>query len=353
MANTEYGVNHPLARKAWAKKLFRDALKQTYVGKFIGDDSNSLIQKKTELGKNKGDRVRIGLRVQMTGDGMTGDQTLEGNEESLITYYDDVLIDQGRHATRSAGQMSEQRVPFSIREEGKMALADWFSDSFDKSFFNQICGNTAETKGNFIGQNATVAPTATTRILAANADAGTTEASLSTTDVFQLTHIDKLVTRIKVASPTFRPIRYRGGEYYVFFMHPYQVYNMRVDATANRVTWYDAQKALVQGGQSDDVNGIFTGALGIYNNVILHESTRIPTAPTNSNARRAVICGAQAASLAFGSEDTDLAARWTEKNFDYENQLGIAGSIIWGMKKSVFNSTDFATHVLTTYAVAP
>src|SRR5574338_939022 len=350
MANTAYGVNDPLARKAWAKQLFADALKQTFVGKFIGDNSNALIPRKTELGRNKGDKVTVGLRVQMTGDGMTGDQTLEGNEEALVTYNDAVLINQSRHATRSNGMMSEQRVPFSVRDEGRQGLADWFSNCFDSAFFSQMCGDTGETRGNYIGHNSTVAPsTGTSRILVANADGGTTEASLSTTDVFQLTFIDKVIARMKVASPTFRPIRYRGGEYYVAFLHPYQVYNLRTDATANRVTWYDVQKSLVQGGQSEEVNDIFTGALGIYNNVILHEATRVADAPTNTNARRAVICGAQAASLAFGAEDNDLTAKWTEKYFDYENQLGIAGSIIWGMKKSVFNSVDFATYVISTY----
>lgn len=352
MANTEYGVNHPLARKAWAKKLYADALKATFVGRFIGESSNSLIQKKSELGKNKGDKVTIGLRMQMNAAGQTGDATLEGNEEALTTYSDAVLIDQMRHATRSAGMMTEQRVPFSVRDEGKMGLEDWFADKFDTAFFNHICGNTGAATGNLTGANATVAPSAT-RAIYVNADAGTTEASLSTTDVFQLTHIDRALANMKVASPTMRPIRVNGGEYYVAFLHPYQVYSLRTDATAARVTWYDTQKALVQGGQSAGENGIFTGALGMYNGVILHEATRVPVSPTKANVYRAVVCGAQAVGMAFGAAYDGLNAKWTEKFFDYENQLGIAGAMIYGMKKTVFNSVDFGTFVIGTYAAAP
>jgi len=44
MADTAYGVNHPIAIKYWHRKLFREALKQTWLSKFIGSDSNSMIQ---------------------------------------------------------------------------------------------------------------------------------------------------------------------------------------------------------------------------------------------------------------------------------------------------------------------
>ena len=348
MANTELGTNHPLTRKAWSKKLFGDALKQTYVGKFIGSSANSLVMRKDDLKKDKGDRVRMGLRVQMTGDGVTGDATLEGNEESLVTYYDDLSIDQSRHAHRTAGRMTEQRAVYDIREEAKDALADWFQEKFDSSFFNAICGNTGAATGNTTGHNATVAPTSTRWSFSDGTH--TTEASLSTTDYFQLTYIDRALAGIKVASPTIRPIKYKGSEYYVAFMHPYTVHRLRTDATAARVTWYDVQKSLIQGGDGES-NGIFTGALGIYNNVIMHESTRVPA--VTSNVRRTVICGAQAATLAFGNANDGLTADFVEKKFDYENQVGIAGSIIWGLKKSVFNSTDYATWVISTRDAAP
>lgn len=98
--------------------------------------------------------------------------------------------------------------------------------------------------------------------------------------------------------------------------------------------------------------------LGEYNGVILHESTRMPVG-TNSgtpitSVRRAVFCGAQAATIAFGQgyEGGASAGNWTEKLFDYGNQLGVAGGLIWGLKKNVFNSTDFGTIVISSYAVA-
>lgn len=349
MADTAYAVGHPLARKAWAKKLFQDVLKETYIGRFIGKSSNSLIQRKDDLGKNKGDRVTVGLRVQMTGNGVTGDATLEGNEEALVTYHDNVFIDQLRHATRSEGKMSEQRVPFEVREEGRMALTDWMSEQLDTSFMNQIAGNTGQATGGKTGMQATVAPSST-RIIYSDGT-HTSEGSLSTTDVFQLTFFDRALAQIKVASPTIRPVRVDGKDYYVAFMHPYSIYRLRTDATANRVTWYDTQKALLQGGESKNVNGIFTGAVGVYNGIVIHESTRVPA--VTANVRRTVICGAQSACIAFGAEFDGIQADWVEKSFDYGNKLGIAGSLIWGLKKTIFNSVDFATFVIATRDPAP
>jgi N4-gp56 family major capsid protein len=90
-----------------------------------------VIQIKEETSKSPGDRITVGLRMQLTGDGVSGDGTLEGNEEALTTYSDNVLIDQLRHAVRSAGKMTEQRVPFSVREESRMGLQDWFAGRMD------------------------------------------------------------------------------------------------------------------------------------------------------------------------------------------------------------------------------
>ena len=124
MATTDYGVNHPLAVKHWSKDLMVQALKRTHALQFMGKDSNSVVQIKTELNKNAGDRIRFGLRMQLNGDGIRWDSVLEGNEEDLVTYSQDIYIDQLRHAVRSGGKMSEQRVPFSVRSEARDGLAD-------------------------------------------------------------------------------------------------------------------------------------------------------------------------------------------------------------------------------------
>lgn len=349
MAATEYGVNHPLAVKLWAKKLIREALKETFVSRFMGSGSSSLVHVKSEMNKAAGDRIRFGLRVQLTGAGVQGDATLEGNEEALTTYYDDLTINQLRHAVISQGKMSEQRVPFSVRDEAMSGLKDWLADRFDTSFFNQIGGNTGQADTKYTGNIATIAPSSGRWLFSDGTH--TTEASLSTTDVFQLSFIDRAVTTAKVSTPLIRPIKVNGKDHYVMFLHPYQVHALRTDATSGRITWYDAQKARIQGGDTGQgENPIFNGALGEYNGVVLHESTRIPTVV--ANVYRSVFCGAQAAVMGFG-QGNDESGDWVEKLFDYDNQLGVKAGSIFGLKKTVFNAVDFGTIVMSTRAVAP
>ena len=356
MATTAYGVNHPLAVKLWSKKLIREALKETFVQRFMGSSPDSLVQIKDETSKSAGDRVTFGLRMQLSGAGVSGDGTLEGQEEALSTYSDNLFIDQLRHAVRSDGRMSEQRVPFSVREEAMSGLRDWWADRIDTAFFNQIAGNTGQADTRYTGLQAALAPTSATgntRILYAG-DEGT-EASVSTSTTaanhFLLTLVDRAVNQAKLASPLIRPVRTAMGPKYVMFLHPNQVYQMRTDATANRVTWYDTQKARVGGGELD--NGIFNGALGEYNGVVLHESTRVPLAPSTTAVRRAIFCGAQSAVFATGADNAGQQMSWVEELFDYGNQLGVSAGMIWGLKKAKFNSIDFGSIVVSTYSPSP
>ena len=105
MAVTNYGTNNALAVKLWSKMLAVEALKATWIYKFIGDGTSSMIQVKDETSKSAGDQVTYGLRMQLSGNGVLGDGTLEGNEEALTTYSDALVINQLRHAVRSQGRM--------------------------------------------------------------------------------------------------------------------------------------------------------------------------------------------------------------------------------------------------------
>lgn len=112
----------------------------------------------------------------------------------------------------------------------------------------------------------------------------------------------------------------------------------------------DIQKAALQGGNSSK-NPIYTGALGEYAGVVLHEANRVVTPATS--VYRAVLCGAQAAVLCTGRKTSSkLEATWVEELFDFKNQLGVAGGLIFGLKKTRFNSLDFGTIVVSTYSPA-
>lgn len=365
MAKTEFGVNHPLAVKVFSKQLAAEVISKTYVGKFIGTGKGSLVQEHTDLKKSAGDQITHGLRVQMQGAGIQGDATLEGNEEALDFYDDAIVVNQLRHATRTKGKMSEQRVPYNLRAESKDALSDWFAERMDTAFFNQICGNTAVSDTKYTGNNATIAPS-TNRIIRAGNQAN--DNSITSSDIFTLDLIDIVVERAKTVStingtgPKMRPIKMGGKDHFVMFLHPYQVTQLRTNTSTGQ--WQDITKAAMMGGQVED-NPIYTGMLGMYNGVILHESDRVTQGVSAadgtavSTVRRAVLCGAQAAGIAFGGGTSGVSKySWQEEMFDYGNQFGVAAGSIFGLKKSKYipadnsstNAEDFGTFVVSTYA---
>lgn len=369
MAVKTFGVNDALSNKLWAAKFTKEVEKKTYFGKFMGESDDNIIQLKTETQKSAGDKITSGLVMSLQGDGVTENQALEGNEESLTTYDDSIFINELRHAVRvkNKGSIDQQRVPENLRTMARNRLAQWYATRMDTTMFLHLAGYTGGTytldnstvdisKAVWNGNNTIVAPSATRRLWSGGntADEGLTSA---TDDKFILELVDEAVYLAKTASPYISPLNINGDDMYVMFLHPSQVKDLRTDVSTSRITWFDTQRALVEGGKmGEKTSGIFTGALGVYNGVILHEAFRIPNGVNSSsgarvaNTKRAVLCGKQAGVVAYGRDNPETTKyKWTEELFDYENQLGVALGTVWGIKKSIYNSLDFGSIVVSSY----
>lgn len=317
MSTTTFGVNDALAVKLWSKNLTAAMRENLDIAPLMGDDENSIIQIKTETKKGAGDKVTFGLRARMTGDGKTEGEAAEGQGESLSIYSDSVFINELGHvaAARSENTIDQQRVPFDLRSQCKDALAEWWADRLSASFFNQVCGNTAQTSTKYTGLQATTAPAGTGRQIWAGS--ATTDQGLTSADVFTLDLIDAAVENAKIGSNMIRPLRINGQPKYVCYLHPYHVTSLRTNASSGQ--WLDIQKAALSADNSTR-NPIYTGALGEYNGVILRTSQDIPlgcnsstTTTAVSNTRRAVLLGCQAAVCGFGQSGQPNKYRWNEE----------------------------------------
>lgn len=355
MAVHTIGVNDALAVKLWSARMDIEALKETVAYEYMGSGASSLCQIMTETQKGAGDRIRWGIRMLATGAGTTENEVQEGNEESLTRYYDELVINELGHAhrVRNEGTIDRQRVPYNMREESYDSLKDWFADRIDRWFFNQIAGNTAETNAKYRGFNTVTGPS--TNRFFRGGSAVATDQALSTGDTFKLSLIDKAVNRAKTASPMLRPLKGLGKDIdYVCFIHPDQTLSLRAD-TSTAGNWFDLQGKRLQGGEKDN-NGLYTGALGVYNRTLIVENFRVPqgvhssTGAAVSSTRRAIFCGAQAASIAFGKNGGKNKFKWVEELFDYDRELGVRSSTIGGLKKTIYNAEDYGTIALTTYA---
>lgn len=362
MAVTSYGVNADEAVKLWRRSLWVETLKDTTMAPLMGEGPDSIIQVLPEANKGPGDRIRVPLAYLLVGDGIEGDATLEGNEEAQLTFTDDLIINQLRHAVRSGGQMSEQRIPWSVRELARDQQRDWWADRFDETVLNHAAGNTDETLGQRTGHNATLAPTSAagnTRILFGGGT-DTTENSLSqNSEQMSLTYIDRALTQADLATPKIRPGSIGGQKLYCLVVHPNVRLGLETSSLANAIQWFDIQIAQIQGGaKRNPLLGMMrdAGFVGQYKNVLIKSDPRIPAAPGTTTVFRNVLMGAQAIGMGFGRRygpgPGGVGFQWVEKLFDYDNQLGVASRLIWGVKKMQFNSRDHATIVISTHAPA-
>jgi len=118
-------------------------------------------------------------------------------------------------------------------------------------------GSLAQLDARWTGLQTVTAPD-TTHIL--RSDASTADESIGSTAVFNLNMIDRGVERARTLSPAIRPVRVGGKEFYVAFLHPYQVTDLRISTSTGQ--WLDIQKAAMTGGEIED-NPIFDGSLGM------------------------------------------------------------------------------------------
>lgn len=363
MANTT--VNSNLVANLQRKKLYQDVKDALFFEnrQMTGEDENSLIYVMPDLKKEPGDRVTMPLTYKMSGDGVTGDNELEGNEEAIVGYDEGVIIDQIRNAVRVKGKLDQQKASYDQWEDARSKAKIWLAEFIERQIFMKLGGVTStdltDVNGTTYSARATWSNSAPI-VPAADEAAGTGSRYICsdsdgidaiTTEIFTTSLITKAKVKAQLAAPKIRPIRIDGGNYHVMFMHPWQEADLKTDSNSN---WEQAQRdAQVRGAK----NPIFTGALGVWDGVILHSHEYVPTCQASANfstsgtacnARvfRAVLCGAQAVGIA----ETKNGYILVEKGFDYNNKMGFAVGFIGGIQKPAFNSLDYGVISVDTAA---
>ena len=364
MSQTVVAFGDAKAQKKWSANLAVDTRKKSYFeNRFIGTDDNAVIQRKTELETGAGDRISFDLCVQMRNRPTYGDQRLEGKEESLKFYTDEVIIDQVRHAASAGGKMSRKRTAHDMRMIAKNRLGEYFSRLVDELFFMYLSGARginqdfleASDYTGFAG-NSFDAPDASHQLYGGSA---TSKASLTSGDKLTTTVIEKAINKAemmqaldpKVANMV--PVTNGADNQYVLLMSPFQEYDLRTNSTTGQ--WLDIQKAAATA--EGRKNPIFLGGLGLLNNTVLHKHRNVIRfsdygSGSNVAAARALLLGRQAAVVAYGTAN-GMRYSWEENTKDYGNEPTVASGFIGGIKKTRFNGKDFGVLSIDTAAADP
>jgi N4-gp56 family major capsid protein len=369
MALTNFGLLTDEQKTVWSMDMWRMARNYSFINKFLGKDSNSLIQHITELkASEKGARAVITLLADLEGDGIAGDRTLEGNEEALKSYDQVIRLDQLRHANRHEGRMADQKSIVNFRSESRDKLAYWLADRIDQMAFLTLAGMAYSNKnsgGTRTGSDlvnlefaADVVAPSSKRYLVwdqGNKDFVTNTANtqlvggaIGTGDYPTWEMFVQLKAYAK--DHYIRGIKEQGGEEtFHVFLSPQAMAKLKLDSNF----MLNLRHAQPRGNE----NPLFTAATVKIDGIYFHEYRHVPNTRTAASGSkwggagtvdgcRILFCGAQAMGMA------DIGApEWHEKGFDYENQQGISVGKILGFLKPQFVSQYAGTTVKQDFGV--
>lgn len=352
MPNTNFGNLNTNQLTAWAREAWKVARNQSFIMQFAGSGANSVVQRITELTQSeKGARAVYHLITDLTGDGVMGDYTLEGNEEKINAYDQVIRIDQMRNANRSAGRLADQKVVVNFRKTSRDVLGYWQADRMDQLAFLTLAGvaytytnNGAVRPVLAAGQNLSdlefaadvTAPTA-------NRHQNWTSSGLATgntaADNLALPSYKMLVeAKAYFKDHYMRGVKAGGGaELIHVFMTPSGLAKLKVDT--------DFLANIRSAGARGDSNPLFSGSMILQDGMVIHEFRHVfntkgaasgskwgSTGTTDGQA--VLFLGAQALAMADIGDPY-----WVEETFDFGNQHGISIGKMLGFKKSVFHST--------------
>jgi hypothetical protein len=139
MAETIVAANDPSAVVIYSHRVFWQALRSTTAAKLMAvglnaRDQSNFVQFFDEPSKGPGDQVKYDLIPNPQGPGVLGDAPIAGQEVPQTHFQDSLSINQQRQAILLVGRMSQQRVPWSMRDAAKVGLANWWKDTIDVGF---------------------------------------------------------------------------------------------------------------------------------------------------------------------------------------------------------------------------
>lgn len=364
MGQTVIPFGDAKAQKKWSGQLFLDTAKKSYFQrKFVGEGENNIIQRKTELDSDAGDKISYDLSVQLRGKPTQGDNRVKGKEESLKFYTDEVAIDQIRHPVSAGGKMTRKRTAHDLRKVAKDRLSDYWSQYIDELNFIYLSGARGMNEDfiedtDYAGHagNPIDAPDAQHLLFGGDA---TSKATIATDDSMTRELVERATVRARMMRATdpkaanMIPVDINGERHYVMLMSPFQEHSLRTESGA--AGWMEIQKAAAAAEARN--SPLFKGGLGMINNTVLHSHESVIRfndygAGANLPAARSLFMGRQAGVVAYGTAG-GLRFFWKEEMDDYDNEPTVVAGTIIGVKKTRFNGKDFGVMALDTYAKNP
>ena len=362
MGYTTFTAADNLTQHKWSGSLAVEAMVNQYFSKFMGTGFTAMVRALKDLQKSAGDKITYGLRMKLAGDGVEGDNQIEGTtaEEALTFYSDSIYIDQRRKGTKSKGKMTEQRVSYSLRKEGHDALGVWWGEDYDQQIILYASGKvgvqTWHVDSSWTGRasNTLTDVDSTHLIYAGDASA---KGEIDEADLPGLEVVEKCISKAETTDPMIQPFMVAGESKFILLMHTWQQHAMRTNTSTG--DWQDITKGMSSVKRAEK---IYQNALGEYAGVIMHKHRNVCRYSDYGGdgaqpAARMLFLGAQAITMAWGGTVLQGGGRqrfgWWEETDDRGNRLVITAGSIYGTKATIFNSLRFGMIACDTYCKDP
>lgn len=328
-----------LTPQQWDDKFFIEYMQENRFAKEMGKTENAIIQVKEDLTKKKGDSLTYALVNKLTGAGVTGDATLEGNEEDMISRSHKVEILQRRNAV-AVGNQSEQFSAFDMRQAARAVLKEWAQDNTIDRIIVELGSINGVAYGSASeGQKDAWLTDNSDRVLFgalnSNQVAGDQSASLLNVDAAAdkfSTAIASVMKRLALtADPKIRPVRSTtsGRRFFVVYCDTLTFRDLQADTAIQ-----NAQRQVSIRMQNEK---LFAGGDLEWDGMIFKEIDEIQSLGAVGAASDTVspvyLCGAQAIAYA-------VSKRWQTKTEtrDYDNVNGVAVAEMGNFSKMIFGS---------------
>ena len=364
----EVVLNQNLRERVWLRDEYvTPYLRMSGLDRYMGRGTNAIIRTLSEGVTNGGKAVVMPLIGLIRGEGVSGSQVLEGNEEDMDTYADEIRVNWRRNGVK-VPKSTSYNTSLDLLNAAKPRLRDWAANRVLKMGLIQqmqgivVPGTTVtDTDGSTYQGPDTVVPYAQAsaaqrnafivnnadRVLfgvdIANASSGVMATALANVDNTNDKLTPALISKAKriaqetgtIASTSANNISpitpYQtadGEEWFVMFVHPRAMRDLRNDPTmtqANR----DAR-------ERGETNPLFRGGDLLWDGVIIRELFDLEliagAGAAGIDVAHNFLAGQSALAVAWGQEPRVI----TDRDQDYQFRPAVAVEELIGIKKTSF-----------------
>lgn len=341
-----------------------------------------------DLSKGAGDRADYQIIDIISGKPVMGDRRLAGRMMTQSFATQEIVINQARGGVDTGGRMTRKRTIYDLRKTGMANLQGWNNNYIDNLLHVHAAGARGQQTGKDwasvpvesdpdfedIVINEVLPPSYNRRVIAGGA---TTIASMDSTDALNLEVIDELRTQIDESEYPTQGIKIESGDFnsddeeplYVLYVSPRGYNQLRAANTEKDWNNMIAQ-AVTRASQSK--HPLFGNGALYYRGIVIKQRPRairfnagasvkemdsagaVSTVTAPVAFDRAILLGAQAAAIAWGSdEQSGFHVAWHEETEDHGNRVEISTSLMLGIKKLQFEldgvKTDHGVWTLDHY----